>query len=361
MSASPSAAVPAMPSASLPPAQRYAFLRSRRDLLLACALGLAAVAALIVFSGNDPGRAAHAFLAGAFGSFDRISVALNKATPYILCGTGVALCFRAGIVNIGGEGQIALGGLGAATCAMLFPVANPLLAVLSCLLAGVAFGALWATVAAVLHLTRRINEVIVTLLMNFVAVLLVQWIVQDYIGETGAGFPQTALMPPAYWLPKFTADNDLHLGILLAVAACVLAHLYLWHTQWGFGLRVLGASRQAARYAGLSVFRGTVVVMGVAGSLAGLAGSVEVLGLHYRLIAGFSQGFGFNAVAIALLAGRQPLAILPAGLFLGFLEAGALAMQREVGSPSSLVSMIEGLTMLFALVIAGRASRQAGS
>jgi ABC-type uncharacterized transport system permease subunit len=343
------------------PGMRLAFARMRYDLVLAGVLGLAAVAVLIALSGGDPGRAAHAFLWGAFGSFDRISVALNKATPYILCGTGVALCFRANIISIGGEGQIALGGLGAAWCALLFPTGNPWLAIASCVLAGVACGALWAVIAAVLHLTRRINEVIVTLLMNFVAVLLVQWAVQDHIGEPGAGFPQTELLGPAYWLPKFTAGSDLHAGIVLAVIVCVLAHLYLWRTRWGFGLRILGASRQAARYAGLSVFRGTVVVMAIAGGLAGLAGSVEVLGMHYRLIAGFSQGFGFNALAIALLAGRQPLAILPAGLFLGFLEAGALAMQREVGSPSSLVSMIEGLTMLFALVIAGRASRQAGS
>ncbi|ARP80363.1 hypothetical protein CAL12_05625 [Bordetella genomosp. 8] len=329
-----------------------------RQFVLALVLGLAAVACLIALSGTDPMTATRAFVRGAFGSFDRISVAVNKATPYILCGTGVALCFRANIINIGGEGQIALGGLGAAACALAFPFENPVLAIGTSLAAGVAAGASWAVIAALLHLTRRINEVIVTLLMNFVAVLAVQWIVQDYIGEAGAGFPQTPLLESAYWLPKFVADSDLHWGAALAVVVAILGHVCLWHTKWGYTLRLVGASRAAARYAGVGVFGTTVAVMAVAGALAGLAGSVEVLGLHYRLIAGFSQGFGFNAVAIALLAGRQPLAVLPAGLFLGFLEAGALAMQREVGSPSSLVAMIEGLTMLFALVIAGAAGRK---
>ncbi|OZI26638.1 hypothetical protein CAL26_04765 [Bordetella genomosp. 9] len=329
-----------------------------RQFVMAIVLGLAAVACLIALSGTDPMTATRAFVRGAFGSFDRISVALNKATPYILCGTGVALCFRANIINIGGEGQIALGGLAAAACALAFPFENPVLAIGTSLAAGVAAGALWAVIAALLHLTRRINEVIVTLLMNFVAVLAVQWIVQDYIGEAGAGFPQTPLLESAYWLPKFVAGSDLHWGAALAVVVAILGHVGLWHTKWGYTLRLAGASRAAARYAGVGVFGTTVAVMAVAGALAGLAGSVEVLGLHYRLIAGFSQGFGFNAVAIALLAGRQPLAVLPAGLFLGFLEAGALAMQREVGSPSSLVAMIEGLTMLFALVIAGAAGRK---
>jgi simple sugar transport system permease protein len=329
-----------------------------RQLILALCLGLAAVACLIALSGTDPLTASSAFVRGAFGSLDRISVAVNKATPYILCGTGVALCFRANIINIGGEGQIALGGLAAAWWALAFPLQNPVLAIASSLVAGIAAGALWALIAALLHLTRRINEVIVTLLMNFVAVLAVQWIVQDYIGEPGAGFPQTPMLEPAYWLPKFFSGSDLHWGAALAVVVAVLGHVCLWHTKWGYTLRLAGASPHAARYAGVSVFGTTMTVMAVAGGLAGLAGSVEVLGLQYRMIAGFSQGFGFNAVAIALLAGRQPLAVLPAGLFLGFLEAGALAMQREVGSPSSLVAMIEGLTMLFALVIAGAAGRK---
>lgn len=329
----------------------------RREIMLAALLGLLATAALIAMSGSDPRQAAAAFLGGAFGSFDRIAVALNKATPYVLCGTGTALCFRANVISIGGEGQIALGGLGAAAWAAWCPQTHALAAIAGCVAAGMVCGAAWSLLAALLHLGRRINEVIVTLLMNFVAILLVQWIVQDYIGEPGAGFAQTALLPAAYWLPKFSAGNDLHIGIVLAAMACVLAHLYLWHTRWGFGLRVMGASPPAARYAGFSLWRGTMAVMGIAGALAGLAGSVEVLGLHYRLIAGFSQGFGFNAVAIALLAGRKPLAVLPAGLFLGFLETGALAMQREVGSPASLVAMIEGITMLFALVLAARGSR----
>src|SRR5262249_54087640 len=153
-------------------------------------------------------------------------------------------------------------------------------------------------------------------------------------GEPGAGFPQSPLLPRAAWLTRLPG-SDLHAGILAAVVVVVAGHALLRRTPFGFRLRVLGASAPAAPYAGVSPSRTLLAVMTLAGALAGLAGGIEVLGVHYRLIEGFSAGFGFNAVAIALLGGLSPGAVLPAGLFFGFLETGALAMQRAVGVPSS--------------------------
>jgi len=185
--------------------------------------------------------------------------------------------------------------------------------------------------------------------MNFIGLLVVAEALHGELGEPGAGFPQSPLFPRGAWLPKLVPGTDLHVGILLAVAAAVGAHALLWRTPFGFKLRVLGASESAAAYAGVSRARTTIAVMLVAGGLAGLAGAVDVLGVHYRLIEGFSQGFGFSAVSIALIGALSPLGVLPAALFFGFLEAGALAMQRAVGVPSPLVAVIQGLTMLFVL------------
>jgi simple sugar transport system permease protein len=173
------------------------------------------------------------------------------------------------------------------------------------------------------------------------------------MGEPGAGFPQSPLIKRPAWLPNLLPGTDLHIGILIAAVAAVACQVLLWRTTFGFRLRLLGASPAAAAYAGVSFPRSAFAVMALAGALAGVAGGIEVLGVHYRLIEGFSLGFGFNAVAVALLASINPIAVLPAGLFVGFLEAGALAMQREVGVPSSLIFVIQGLTMLFVLCAIG--------
>ena len=326
--------------------------------LLAVTLSLALTALLILAAGKNPLLAYSALARGALGSWDRIGVGLNKTTPYLFSGVGVALCFRARVINIGGEGQIALGGLAATWIALTLPAAPPVALPLLALTAGALAGAAWAALAAMIRLRRGVHEVLVTLLLNFVGVLIVSEALQGALGEAGAGFPQSPLLPRAAWLPRLASASDLHVGILIALAAVVAGHVILWRTPFGFRLRVLGASVPAAAYAGISPPRTLLAVMLLAGALAGLAGGVEVLGVHYRLIDGFSLGFGFNAVAIALLAGLDPIAVLPAGLFFGFLEAGALAMQRAVGVPSSLVSVIQGLTMVFILSAMGLTARR---
>ena len=325
--------------------------------LLAVVLALGLTAFLILAAGKNPLLAYAALARGALGSWDRVGVGLNNATPYDLTGVGVALCFRAKVINIGGEGQIALGGLAATWITLTLPHA-PVLALSSLALAAAASaGTAWAAVAALIRLRRRVHEVLVTLLMNFIGVLIVSEALQGSLGEPGAGFPQSPLLPRGAWLPRLPG-SDLHVGIVVAVGAAVAGHLLLWRTPFGFRLRVLGASAPAAAYAGISAARTVLGVMSLAGALAGLAGGIEVLGVHYRLIEGFSLGFGFNAVAIALLGALNPLAVLPAGLFFGFLETGALAMQRAVGVPSSLVSVIQGLTMVFILSAMGLGARR---
>jgi len=327
-------------------------LAAARPLGLAIAgigLALALAGLLVLSSGKNPLVAYGSLANGAFGSRDRVAVALNRATPYLLTAAGVALCFRARVINIGGEGQIAVGGLAATWIALTLPAAPALLLPILAALAGALAGAAWAGLAALVRLVRNVHEVLVTLLMNFIGVLLVSEMLHGDLGEPGAGFPQSPLVASAAWLPKLIGGTDLHVGILVALSAVVLTHLLLWRTPFGFRLRLRGASAPAAAYAGVSMDRSLLSVMLVAGGLAGLAGALDVLGVHYRLIEGFSSGFGFTSVSVALIGGLNPLGVLPAGLFFAFLETGALAMQRAVGVPSPLVAVVQGLTMVFVL------------
>ncbi len=285
-----------------------------------------------------------------------VAAALDRSTPYLFGGIGVALCFRAAIINIGAEGQIALGGLGAVAASLAWPLRDPLLAIPLGLGAGLLAGTAWAGIAAILHLARGVHEVLATLLLNFVALLLVQLLLASGLGEPGAGFLQTPPIPRAARLPRLPGLG-VHLGLPLALAAAILGSLLLWRTRFGFGLRVLGSSPQACRYAGFDVTRLTAGVMVLAGGLAGLGGAVEALGLHRRLVEGFSLGFGFRAVTVALLGLLEPLAVVPAALFVGFLETAAQAMQRQTGLPSSLVTVLEGLTVLSVLAATARRGR----
>jgi simple sugar transport system permease protein len=311
----------------------------------------------ILLSGKSPLTAYWSLIHGALGSLDNIAFALNKSTPYVLIAVGIALCFRAGIINIGGEGQVAVGGL-AASWVALNAIGPPFLVMLLALAGGVAAGAVWAGLAAAIRLARGVHEVLSTLLLNFIGVLVVSAALNGAMGEPGDGFPQSPLIDDRVCLPKLFAGSDLHVGLVIALIVAVLAQILLWRTRFGFSLRLLGGSRSAADYAGVSFAAGVTAVMLLSGGLAGLAGATEVLGVHYRLIEGFSQGFGFTAVAVALLAAADPLAVVPAALFFGFLQAGALAMQREVGVPSSLVFVIQGLSIVFALCAMGRDRRR---
>jgi simple sugar transport system permease protein len=259
---------------------------------------------------------------------------------------------------MGAEGQIAMGGLAASVAALIGANALGAAVLPAALIAGVLGGAAWAAIAAAINLARGVPEVLVPLMMNFIAWLIVAEFLHGPMGEIDAGFPQTPMFENVAWLPKLVARTDLHIGIVIAILAAVVAHVVLWRTVMGFRWRLAGASDKAAHYAGVSRARSVFGLMLVSGVLSGMAGAIEVLGVHYRLIEGFSLGFGFNAIAIALLATLKPLWVIPAALFFAFLETGALSMQRQIGIPSSLVLVIQGLSLIFVLCAVGRGARR---
>ena len=320
---------PAAAGRDVEPKRRAKGVFHRSPTLLSAMRAVAAIllaflitAIPIAMSGKSPLAAYGALVHGAFGSFDHVTFALNKSTPYILIAVGIALCFRAGIINIGGEGQVAIGALAASWVALNAGVA-PVIATALSLVAGAAMGGVWAGVAAAIRLTRGVHEVLSTLLLNFIALLVETAALNGPMGESGSCFPQSPLFADGVSLPKLLAGSELHTGFVIALLAAVFAQIFLWRTRFGFRLRLLGGSRSAADYAGVSFSAGVMSAMMLSGALAGLAGAVEVLGVHYRLIDGFSQGFGFSAIAVALLGAADPLAGGPGRAIFWFSRRGS--------------------------------------
>lgn len=313
----------------------------------ALSLALALGALLIALAGGNPLVAYWAVLQGAFGDLFGFGTTLTKMAPILLAGLGVALAVRGGLFNIGAEGQIYLGGLAAAWVGLYVPGLPGLLHVPLALLASAVAGGLWALLPAWLRVRRGVNEVITTLLMNYVALHGVSYVVHGPMMEPGAPYPYSPPLLDTAHLPLIIPEADAHAGILLGLAAAVVLHVLLARTAAGYRLQAVGLNPQAAAYGGIPVARTMIGVMLASGALAGLAGAGEVMGLKYRLFDRFSPGYGFDAIAAAFLAGSQPLLVVPTALFFGALRSGGNLMQRAVGTPVAIVIVIQGLAIFF--------------
>jgi general nucleoside transport system permease protein len=301
------------------------------------------------------GQAVSAFWHGSIGSeYAILSATLVRATPLIFTGLAVALAFRAGVLNIGAEGQFLAGATGAAVVgawAATWSAAHQTVVGLPlALVAGCVLGAGWAGVAAFLKRRFGVLEVISTIMLNFIALEGVGYLVRGPLQEPSRVYPQTPSLPNSLHLPILVPGTRLHLGFALAVVAGVVAWWALRTTAWGFRLRVSGASPAAAASAGqIDVSRVTTRAFLVSGAIAGLAGAVEVTGVAFALYDNISPGYGYTAIAVALLANLNPLGVVASGVFFGALEAGAGAMQRDAGVPSVVVSVVEAGIVLVIL------------
>ena len=303
-------------------------------------------------------QALSAFWRGSLGSEYAIaSATLVRATPLILTGLAVAIAFRAGVLNIGAEGQFLAG----ATAATVFagfattwpPVAQSAIALPLALCGGAAAGAAWSGIAAWLRQRFGVLEVISTIMLNFIAVEAVAYLVRGPLQEPSRVYPQTPSLPSGLHLAKLVPHSRLHIGFALAVVAAVLAWWMIRETASGFRLRATGATPLAAASAGqIDVRAATLRAFLVSGAIAGLAGAVEVTGVTYALYENISPGYGYTAIAVALLANLDPLAVIASGVFFGALEAGAAGMQRDAGVRSVVVSAVEASIILVILAAA---------
>jgi simple sugar transport system permease protein len=316
-------------------------------------LALAAVTLVVIAGGYDIGHAATALWNGSVGSsYSFFTGTLLRATPLIIVGLAVAVAFQAGVLNIGAEGQL-LAGAAAAIAAGLSMADRPgWISVPVELAAGMAAGAAWAGIAAVLKRRFGVLEVISTLMLNFVALFGVSYLVRGPLQESTHTYPQTASLAASARLPVIIPGQRLHLGFVAAVALAIAAWWFMRSTAGGFRIRVVGAGAAAAASAGrVNVERVVFGAFLASGALAGLGGAVQVTGVTYALFEGLSPGYGYTAIAVALLARLNPLAVIVAGIFFGGLEAGGAGMQRDAGVPSGFVSVIEALVMLGVLAV----------
>lgn len=342
---------------------------NRRSLLVAAralaiiVLVAAAVPILLELLGFAPAPALRALLVGSIGSFDAlVSATLVRVTPLMLTGLAVAVAFRAGVFNIGAEGQLLTGAACAAAVGLAGRGSLPgAIALPFELIAGAIGGASWAAIAAVLRARFRVLEVISTILLNFIALYLVSYLVRGPLQEPLHIYPQSEALPADARLPRVIAGSRLHAGFPLAIATAMILWWYVRFTAGGFRLRVVGANPDAARSAGeIDVARMTIIAFLVSGALAGLAGAIEVTGVTFALYENISPGYGYTGIAVALLARLGPLAVIPSAMLFGALEAGATAMQRDAGVPSVVVSIAEAAIIL-GLVVLSRVSVVTGA
>ena len=312
------------------------------------ALPLALSVVVLLAAGFDVGKALGALVSGSVGSWYAFgSGTLVRATPLILAGLAVAVALRAGVFNIGAEGQFLVGAAAAAAFALASAELPGLIAMPLTLVAGAAAGAAWASIAAALRARFHVSEVISTIMLNFVAGYLVSYLVRGPLQEPLHIYPQTPTIPLAAQLPRLASTTRLHWGFAIAVAACAVAWWMLRFTAAGFRLRVVGANPEAARVAAqIDVVRATTRTFLLSGALAGLAGAIELTGLTFALYDNISPGYGYTAIAVALLARLDAAGVLLTGTLFGALEAGGTAMQREAGVPSVIVAVVEAIVIL---------------
>jgi ABC-type uncharacterized transport system permease subunit len=317
---------------------------------------------LLAIGGYDPVAAARAMLAGAVGTRDALlSVTLVRAVPLILTGLAVALAFRAGVWNIGAEGQLYAGAIAGAWVGLAAGLPS-WLHVAMVLGAAATAGALWALLPAAMKLRLGVGEVITTILLNFVAIQLTSYVVHGPLQEPRGVFPQTAPIAVGARLPVVVPGTRLHMGFLLAIVIAGAMAVFLRRTSAGFRVRAVGASEPAARVAG-RIEPGPVILLAFLGSgaLAGLAGGVEVAGVTYALYEGLSPGWGYTAIAVALLAGLNPLGVIGTGILFGALDAGAGAMQRDAGIPAVWATAVQAVIILSVLAVDQVRRRGGGS
>jgi simple sugar transport system permease protein len=330
--------------------------RAARHLIFAVAAVGAALAAstlLLLAAGTSPLPAFAALVNGAFGNRYALGDTVLKTCPLLVTGLAVALAFRAGVWNIGAEGQLLVGALAATAVGRACDGAPFPLPLLAALAAAATAGGLWAGIAAVLRVYRNVNEIVATIMLNFVAARLLGWAVHGPLMEGAGRYPQSDPIPQAALLPMVI--GRVHVGVLLALLLAALAWVLLFRTSVGFRWRVVGENARAARVAGFSPGRAILEAMLTSGALAGLAGAFEVLGVTGRLFEQLSGGGGYTAIAVALTAGLHPGGVTLAALFFGALAAGSGAMQRVAGVSAVFVAIVQAATLLALLALeAGR-------
>lgn len=316
--------------------------------LLAFAIG----AVLLLALDENPLQAYWTLLSGAFGSVAGWTATLTKATPLLLVAIGICISFRGGVINIGGEGQLIIGALAATAVGLWLRTWPGWILLPLCMLAGAIGGGFWGGIAGVLKARLNVNEILSTVMLNAIAFQLMNFLLRGPMLDpaqvaAGTNIPQTEALPQQVWLMRLVPRTQLHTGIFIAIGFAILVYLLLWRTTIGYRIRTVGLNPSAARYAGIPVPFYVALSLILGGAFAGLAGAVEVAGLHHRMLEGLSGNYGFSGIVAALFGKLHPLGAIPASILFGGLLVGADKMQRAIQVPSALITTINGMVVMF--------------
>jgi len=314
--------------------------------LAAVFLALLLGSGFILFVGENPLTAYKILFVESLGSMRNLATTLQRATPLMFTGLAVAFGYRAGLFNIGAEGQLYMGGFAAAWVGFTFTGLPRLVHLPLAIIAGMLGGAFWGAIPGFLKAKLGVHEVINTIMLNFIALFLTDWLATGPF-HGGSWVPETARVSATAALARLYPPTRLSTGIFLALAAALGAYLILWRTKQGYELRAVGLNPHAAEYGGINVARNTILAMAISGALAGLAGTEQILGLHNRFIVRFSADLGFMGVAVALLGKNHPIGVIFAAILFGALQTGSAAMDRLTSVPRELITIIQALIIFF--------------
>jgi len=337
---------------------------------IATAIGLCVGLIVVKMAGENPAGTFALLFGSAFGSLNAIAYTLFYATPLIFTGLAVAVGFRGGLFNIGAEGQLILAAFAAAWAGIALPFLPAWILVPTCVLVAMAAGALWAAIPAVLKVKFGVHEVINTIMMNFIAIGLVNYLVTGPFLAPGDQIPETVPIVQAARIPRMTSlaarlgvdlpgHVPLNISFLVAIVCCILVYLFLFRTKWGFEMRAAGLNPKAAEAAGISVAKNVICAMAISGALAGMVALNQVMGYEYRYMDGFSPGYGFLGIAVALLGRNHPAGILCAAVLFGALVQGGLTVDMLTENVSKdIVYVIQGVIIIVVASAAVLARRQ---
>lgn len=303
-------------------------------------------AILIKVSGYSVKTAYTTLFNGAFGSTYNFTQTLVKTIPLIFTGLAVAIGFQSGLLNIGAEGQLYWGAFATTIIILIFPGLPALLLIPLGIIVGALAGGTWAAVPGYLKAKTGAHEVVTTIMFNYIATLGTTFLVKNYFKEAGP-VDQTEKIVEKARLPELMANTDLSWAIFIGIATVVVISYLLNRTSLGYDIKAVGNNASAAEYGGINSKRITVITMAISGAVAGLAGSMIVMGVLHRFITNFSPGYGFTGIAVAVMGKNRPWGVLLAALLFGALEAGGMQMQLFAKIPKDLMTVVQGLVILF--------------
>lgn len=315
------------------------------------AIGLALIIGgiLISLAGINPWDAIPYLVKGSFGNRYGFGETLTRFVPLLFCSLSFAIAHKSGFFNVGAEGQLLIGAVGAVLVGAYIEGLNPVLHVVLCILAGIVFGAIWAGIAGFLKIYLGSDELINTMMLNYVAILLVEFLIHGPIKPPDSYLYVSSTILPSAKLPIILSKTPLHFGFFISLVVTAAVFYLVYRTPIGYQMRTVGANKKAASYAGINIIWATTVALLTTGGLAGMGGAMELMGTQFKIVNGFSAGYGYDGIGVAVMGRYHPIGIILATLLFAVIRVGMGAMQRGAGVPFPLLNVIQGLIIVFVI------------